>query len=138
MYNLHYHIYQLPQPNIHEKGWYSFCLFNDTSGKSALLLLDASSVETPAGLNEGIVFSVQEDQLPNQVRESLKKYPLFYQNGHGPFPLGTTQQTDIRKLFEKIGSQIDTSYIYKDYLLANFALHLIHFGIKHFAAAATV
>jgi hypothetical protein len=58
--------------------------------------------------------------------------------GMARFLLGTTQQTDIRKLFEKIGSQIDTSYIYKDYLLANFALQLIHFGIKHFAAAATV
>lgn len=138
MYNLHYHIYQLPQSDIHKKGWYSICLFNDKSGESALLLLDASSVEIPKGLNEGIVFSVHEDQLPNQVKESLKKYPLFYQNGHGPFVLGAAQQSDVKKLFEKIGSQINTSYIYKDYLLANFALQLIHFGIKHFVLASAL
>jgi hypothetical protein len=137
MYNLHYHIYRLPQPVIHQQGWYSFCLIN-TPDKSSLLLLDPTSAEMPDGLNEGVVFSVQEDQLPQQVKDSLKKFPLFYQNGHGPFPLGTLQKGDVSCLFEKIASQINTTYIYKDYLLANLALQLIHFGIKHFAAVSAV
>lgn len=137
MYNLHYHIYRLPQPHIHKQGWYSFCLLG-TANKSSLLLLDPSSGTVPEGLTEGFVFSVQEDQLPQQVKESLKKYPLFYQNGHGPFPLSNPQQCDISCLFDKIASQINTTYIYKDYLLANLALQFFHFGIKHFAGVKAV
>lgn len=137
MYNIHYHIYRLPQPEIHKKGWYTFCLF--TSGTTtSLLLLDASSAAQPEHLDNGIVFSIQEDQLPKQVQENIKNYPLFYQEGHGPFPLGTLQQSDISCLFEKISHLITTTYIYKDYLLANFALQLLHFGIKHFVEVKAV
>lgn len=132
MYNLHYHIYRLPQPEIHKKGWYTFCLF--TSGNTtSFLLLDSSSAQMPNGLDNGLVFSIQEDQLPKQVKDNIKKYPLFYQEGYGPFTLGTLQQCDISSLFDKITNLITTTYIYKDYLLANFALQLLHFGIKHFA-----
>ena len=92
----------------------------------------------PTGLDDGLVFSIQEDQLPEQVKESLKKYPIFYQNGHGPFALGTLQQCDISSLFDKIAEHINTTYIYKDYLLANLALQVIHFGIKHFAGVKAV
>lgn len=131
MYNLHYHIYRLPQPNIHKKGWYSFCLIN-TANSSSLLLLDPSSGTIPTGLDNGFVFSVQECQLPKHVKDSLKKYPLFHQNGHGPFTLGSAQKCDLSHLFDKISEHINTTYIYKDYLLANLALQLFHFGIKHF------
>ena len=137
MYNLHYHIYRLPQPNIHQQGWYSFCLIN-TAQQSSLLLLDPSSAEIPEGFNEGLVFSIKEDQLPQQVNDSLKQFPLFFQNGHGPFPLGGLQKGDVSCLFEKIASHINTTYVYKDYLLANLALQIIHFGIKHFGAVKAV
>lgn len=137
MYNLHYHIYRLPQPTPHQKGWYSFYLLN-APDKSSLLLLDASSAGEPEGLENGCVFSIHEDHLPQQVKDGLKQYPLFYQNGHGPFPLGKLQQCDLSSLFEKIASQINTTYIYKDHLLANFALQLIHFGIKHFVPVKVV
>ena len=137
MYNLHYHIYRLPQPNIHKQGWYSFCLIN-TPQQSSLLLLDPSSAEMPEGLEEGLIFSIKEDQLPQQVNESLKQFPLFYQNGHGPFPLGKIQKGDVSCLFEKIASQINTTYMYKDYLLANLALQIIHFCIKHFGVVKAV
>lgn len=137
MYNLHYHIYRLPQLEIHKRGWYTFCLLN--SGDSAsLLLLDSTSATLPRGLDNGLVFSIQEDQLPKQVQDNIKNYPLFYQEGHGPFPLGTLQQGDICCLFDKIGQLITTTYIYKDYLLANFALQLLHFGIKNFVEVKTV
>lgn len=137
MYNLHYHIYRLPQPQIHQKGWYTFCMIN-SAGATSLLLLDPSSAQIPKDMNNGMVFSIQEDQLPKQVKDNLKKYPLFYQKGYGPFPLGTIQQGDISSLFEKIAHHINTTYIYKDYLLANLALQLIHFGIKNFTSVKAV
>lgn len=138
MYNLHYQIYRLPQHAIiHTSGWYTFCLINSVN-KSSLLLLDPSSSHVPEGLDDGLVFSIKEDQFPKPVKDSLKNFPLFYQNGHGPFPLETVQQGDIKCLFEKIASHINTTYIYKDYLLANLALQLIHFGIKHFTEAKAV
>ncbi|PZR07765.1 MAG: hypothetical protein DI539_23340 [Flavobacterium psychrophilum] len=101
-------------------------------------MLDPSSAELPESIKEGVVFSIKEDQLPQQVNDSLKNFPLFYQDGHGPFPLGKIQTGDMSCLFEKIASQINTNYIYKDYLLANLALQIIHFGIKHFAVAGSV
>ena len=132
MFNLQYQIYRLPQAAaIHNSGWYTFCLINSTN-KSSLLLLDPSAAEIPAGMDNGFVFSVNGDQLPMQLKDSLKTFPLFYQNGYGPFPLGKLQQYDVASLFDKIASQINTTYVYKDYLLANLALQLIHFGIKHF------
>ena len=134
MYNLHYNIYTLPHRNIHKTGWYSFCLLNNAD-KSSLLLLDSSSGEIPKDFDNGVVISIKEDQLPEQVRESLKKYPLFYQGGHGPFPLTAFERLDISNLFEKIASQISSGYIYKDFLLANLSLQIIHFGIKHFLEA---
>ncbi|MCO6149596.1 hypothetical protein [Flavobacterium sp. NRK1] len=132
MYNLHYNIYSLPHRNIHKTGWYSFCLINNKDN-SSLLLLDPSSGEIPEDLDNGIVISVKEDQLPQQIRDSLKNYPLFYQSGHGPFPLTAFERFDISNLFEKIASQINSGYIYKDFLLANLSLQIIHFGIKHFS-----
>ena len=132
MFNLQYQIYRLPQAAaIHNSGWYTFYLINSPD-ESSLLLLDPSAAEIPAGMNNGFVFSVKEDQLPMQIKDSLKTFPLFYQNGYGPFPLEKFQQYDVFSLFDKIASQINTNYVYKDYLLANLALQLIHFGIKHF------
>ena len=137
MYNLHYNIYRLPQPEIHKKGWYTFCLINSANSAS-LLLLDPSSAHIPKNMDNGMVFTIKEDQLPIQVKDNLKKYPLFYQEGYGPFPLGALQQGDISCLFEKIAYHINTTYIYKDYLLANLALQLIHFGIKNFTCVKAV
>ncbi|MDV6169691.1 hypothetical protein R1T16_14740 [Flavobacterium sp. DG1-102-2] len=122
---------------IHNSGWYTFCLFT-RENESSLLLLDPSSSQIPAGIDDGLIFSVKEDQIPKKVKNSLKKFPIFYQNGYGPFPLQEVQQCDLKCLFDKIALHINTTYIYKDYLLANLALQLLHFGIKHFTEVKTV
>lgn len=135
MYNLHYHIYRLPQPEIHKPGWYTFCLLN-SADEGSLLLMDTTSGNVPDCAKEGLVFSIDSTQLPQQVNDNLKKFPLFYQKGNGPFPLASAQYNALECLFEKIKLNIDTPYIYKDLLLANLALQLLHFGIKNFTVSA--
>lgn len=132
---------QLPNHQINiagpTPGWYTFCLIRE-SENSALALFNPDASKKPKCNPDAVTFAIKEDQLPKQVRESLAHYPIFCQNGYGPFPLNDNQHSSVSCLLEKIASQIDTSYIYKDQLIANLTLQLIHFAIKHFVPAKAV
>jgi hypothetical protein len=126
--------YQIATAVLPTPGWYTFCIICEGEKKSLLLFnpdISANSEPFP----DSLTFSVREEQLPKNVRENLSYYPLFYQQGHGPFTLDAFQYRTVACLFEKIISQINTSYLYKDQLIANLILQLFHFAIKHFTLA---
>lgn len=123
-----YHINTAIAP---KQGWYTFCFIRG-SENDALLFFNPNVTVTPKMAAPQYTFAIKEELLPKQVRESLMQYPLFYQDGNGPFIINKQELCTVSSLFEKLASHINTAYIYKDQLLVNLTLQLIHFVIKHF------
>jgi hypothetical protein len=122
-------------------GWYTFCFIKAPGGfpaqDNALAFIDAKQHWDKKGscARSGLLLSVRQEQLPKPVRECLSHYPLFYNDGNGPFCLNETQQRTVASLFDKIADGITSAYPYKNQLMANLVLQLIHLAIKHFTAA---
>lgn len=123
--------YQINTSIAPKQGWYTFCFIRG-SENNVLLFFNPDVSVVPKVKGSQCTFAIKEELLPKQVREGLSQYPLFYQDGNGPFIISKKELCTVSGLFDKLASHMGTAYIYKDQLLINLTLQLIHFVIKHF------
>lgn len=75
------------------------------------------------------VFS-SEYLLPGKTGLVLDELPIFRPGGVPIFELNEKETEDITTIFKKMQAELSSSYAYKDDLLRNYLLELIHYGQK--------
>ena len=62
--------------------------------------------------------------------EGLQKYPVFTPQGHHIFELSDDLAVEVEGIFEKMHDDIESNYVYKEDLIVNRILELMHLTMK--------
>lgn len=86
----------------------------------------------PKDFDQSGYFCVFTDEFISQTPngEPLDSLPIFKGGGFPAFGVSETETADITAIFKKMQKELSSDYIYKEDLLKNYILELIHYGQK--------
>lgn len=68
--------------------------------------------------------------LSEQMKNNINELPLFLQKGKSSFYLNNLQDNDVSGIYRKMLGEIYSDYLYKEDLLRNYVVELIHYALK--------
>jgi AraC-like DNA-binding protein len=88
------------------------------------------TVDMPDGPAIGQYFIFKPAYLAEYFRRNIKELPLFAPGAHPVYELDATQAAAVAQLFERMAQEFNTDYAYKDDLIRNCIIDILHYAMR--------
>lgn len=88
------------------------------------------SIEPLSGNKSGYFCIFKEPFLSPKMKSNINELPMFTPEGKSHFFLDEKQDAYVSAIFSKMLNEIPSDYLYKNDLLCNYVMELIHYAMK--------
>ncbi|WP_343691901.1 AraC family transcriptional regulator [Chitinophaga sp.] len=88
------------------------------------------TVDMPDGPAIGQYFIFKPAYLSEYFRRNIKELPLFAPGAHPVYELDATQAAAVAGLFDRMAQEFDSDYAYKDDLIRNCIIDILHYAMR--------